>query len=264
LKSINWYWGLPVDSIAITIEPKILIAYPNAKEFADVLSIVSEIVDEVLINIDSQSFSIKALDPSKIAMLSINLPPEAFQEYRVSEEVSIGIAVSVLSKILKQLKKSDRITIAANNEHVEILVEGMSIRRYKFKNLEVIAEEAPELTPEYDVEASILSSPLRTTLSELTSISSTTGITAKDDTVLFFDYDTKKSIYRLTTTSGTVINLNIRKESTAAYDSEYLSKIIEMLKLSNIVELKYGSKAPLHLSIEFAGGRIEYFLAIKM
>ncbi|MEM2852340.1 MAG: hypothetical protein QW438_04015, partial [Ignisphaera sp.] len=81
---------------------------------------------------------------------------------------------------------------------------------------------------------------------------------------LFFDYDTKKSIYRLTTTSGTVINLNIRKESTAAYDSEYLSKIIEMLKLSNIVELKYGSKAPLHLSIEFAGGRIEYFLAIKM
>jgi len=249
--------------VGITIEPKILISYPIAKDFVEILSAVSEIVDEVLIRVDSQGFKVKALDPSKIALLSIALPPEGFQEFNVTEETSIGLAASVLSKILKQLKKSDRIVIAANNEYVEILIEGISIRRYKFKNLEVIAEEVPELTPQYDVEASILSSPLKTTLSELTSICSTIGITAKGDTMTFFDYDNKKSLYRLTTTAGTIINLNIKKESTVAYDAEYISKIIELLKLSNIVELKYGSEAPLYISIEFAGGKIEYFLAAK-
>ncbi len=247
----------------MTIEPKILISYPNAKDFADIISTVNELVDEVLVYIDPHSFKIKALDPSRIAMLSITLPPEAFQNYSVSEEIGVGLAVSTLSRVLKQLKKSDRITIAANNEYVEILVEGISIRRYKFKNLEVIAEEIPELTPHYDVEASVLSSPFRTTISELTSICSTIGITAKGDTLTFFDYDTKKSTYKLTTTAGTVINLDIKREAIAAYDSEYISKIIEILKLSNIVELKYGSEAPLYLSIEFSGGRIEYFLAPK-
>lgn len=247
----------------MTIEPKILISYPNAKDFTDIISTVNEFVDEILVHIDSHSFKIKALDPSRIAMLSIILPPEAFQNYSVSEEIGIGLAVSSLSKILRQLKKSDRITIAANNEYVEILVEGISVRRYKFKNLEVVAEEVPELTPQYDVEASVLSSPLKTTLSELTSICSTIGITAKGDTLMFFDYDTKKSTYKLTTTAGTIINLNIKKEAIAAYDSEYISKIVDILKLSNIVELKYGSEAPLYLSLEFSGGRIEYFLAPK-
>ncbi|MCS7111249.1 MAG: hypothetical protein N3D82_03120 [Ignisphaera sp.] len=250
--------------MSITIEPKILALYPSAKDFADVIDTVGKIVDEVLIYVDPHGFKIRALDPSRIAMLSINLPPEAFQEYSVSEEVGVGLAVSVLSRILKQLKKSDRITIAANNEYVEILIEGMSVRRYKFKNLEVIAEEAPELTAHYDVEASILSSPLRATLSELASICSTIGIAAKEDTLTFFDYDTRKSTYRLTTAAGTIINLNVKREASAAYDSGYVSKIVEVLKLSNLIELKYGAEAPLHLSMEFAGGRIEYLIAPKI
>lgn len=250
--------------MSISIEPKIIVLYPSAKEFADIVDTVSRIVDEILIHIDQHGFKIRALDPSRIAMLSITLPPEAFQEYSVSEEMGIGLPVSILSKMLKQLKKSDRITIAANSEYVEMLVEGMSVRRYKFRNLEVVAEEMPELSLNYDVEALALSSPLRTALSELTSMCSSIGVSAKGDTLTLFDYDTRKSSYRLSTAAGTIVNLSIRREASAVYDSGYISKVVEVLKLSNVAELKYGAEAPLNLSIEFAGGKIEYYLAQKM
>jgi len=240
-------------------------SYPSAKDFTDILKVLSEIVEEVLFTVDSKSLSVKALDPSRAAMMYILIPAEAFQEFRAEEELKIGLAVGNLSKVLKNLKKGDKITIGANEESVEILIEGTSIRRYKFRNIEVISEELPELSPQYDVEASALSTALRTVISELSSITSTIGITASKDTLIFVDLDTKKSSYKLATASGSLIALNIKKENvTAAYDSEYLSKVLDILRLGNIVDIKYGSEAPLYLSTEFSGGKAEYYLAAKI
>jgi len=240
-------------------------SYPSAKDFTDILKVLSEIVEEVLFTVDSKSLSVKALDPSRAAMMYILIPAEAFQEFRAEEELKIGLAVGNLSKVLKNLKKGDKITVGANEESVEILIEGTSIRRYKFRNIEVISEELPELSPQYDVEASALSTALRTVISELSSITSTIGITASKDTLIFVDLDTKKSSYKLATASGSLIALNIKKENvTAAYDSEYLSKVLDILRLGNIVDIKYGSEAPLYLSTEFSGGKAEYYLAAKI
>jgi len=252
-------------SVSLTIQPKVVFSYPSAKDFTDILKVLSEIVEEVLFTVDSKSLSVKALDPSRAAMMYTLIPAEAFQEFRAEEELKIGLAVGNLSKVLKNLKKGDKITIGANEESVEILIEGTSIRRYKFRNIEVISEELPELSPQYDVEASALSTALRTAISELSSITSTIGITASKDTLIFVDLDTKKSSYKLATASGSLITLNIRKENvTAAYDSEYLSKVLDILRLGNIVDIKYGSEAPLYLSTEFSGGKAEYYLAAKI
>uniref|UniRef100_A0A7C4FGS4 DNA polymerase sliding clamp n=1 Tax=Ignisphaera aggregans TaxID=334771 RepID=A0A7C4FGS4_9CREN len=252
-------------SVSFTIQPKVVFSYPSAKDFTDILKVLSEIVEEVLFTVDSKSLSVKALDPSRAAMMYILIPAEAFQEFRAEEELKIGLAVGNLSKVLKNLKKGDKITIGANEESVEILIEGTSIRRYKFRNIEVISEELPELSPQYDVEASALSTALRTVISELSSITSTIGITASKDTLIFVDLDTKKSSYKLATASGSLIALNIKKENvTAAYDSEYLSKVLDILRLGNIVDIKYGSEAPLYLSTEFSGGKAEYYLAAKI
>lgn len=252
-------------SVSFTIQPKVVFSYPSAKDFTDILKVLSEIVEEVLFTVDSKSLSVKALDPSRAAMMYILIPAEAFQEFRAEEELKIGLAVGNLSKVLKNLKKGDKITVGANEESVEILIEGTSIRRYKFRNIEVISEELPELSPQYDVEASALSTALRTVISELSSITSTIGITASKDTLIFVDLDTKKSSYKLATASGSLIALNIKKENViAAYDSEYLSKVLDILRLGNIVDIKYGSEAPLYLSTEFSGGKAEYYLAAKI
>jgi len=252
-------------SISFTIQPKVMFSYPSAKDFVDVLKTLSEIVEEVLFVVSPKGLSVKALDPSRVAMMFITIPAEAFQEFKAEDELKIGLAVGNLSKILKNLKKGDKITMGADEAAIEILIEGTSIRRYKFRNIEVVSEEVPELSPQYDVEASALSTALRTIISELSSMTSTIGITAFKDSLLFVDLDTKKSSYRLATTTGNLITLSVKKENvTAAYDSEYLSKVLSILHLGNIVDIKYGSEAPLYLSTEFSGGRAEYYLAAKI
>ncbi|MEM0047451.1 MAG: hypothetical protein QW464_01025 [Ignisphaera sp.] len=252
-------------SLSFTIQPAVVFSYPSAKDFTNILKTLSEIVDEVLFKVSEKGVNVKALDPSRVAMISITLPAESFQEFRAEKELSIGLAVGNLTKILKQLKKGDKLTIGANEESVEILVEGTSMRRYKFRNIEVVEEEIPELSPQYDVEASVLSSPFRTALSELASVTSTIGITATQDALTLLDFDSKRSTYKLTTASGNVISLNVKKENVVgAYDSEYVAKIEDILRLSNIIDVKFGSEAPLYISAEFSGGKAEYYLAAKI
>lgn len=251
--------------IHFSIEPMVLISYPSARDFTIVLKTISEIVDEVAIQISTSGVHVKALDPSRIAMLVVDLPPEAFQEFSVNEDMSIGLAVSNLVKIFKSLKKSDRLVIAANNEYIEILVEGTTGgRRYRFRNISILAEEMPKLNLVYDVEASILASPLKTLLKDLTDVVDTVGIEANNDVITFFDYDSKKYSFKLTSASGNILNLVIKKNMAVAYDSEYISKIIDLLSLSNIVDLRYGIEVPLSLSIEFSGGKATYYLASKV
>lgn len=251
--------------IPLTIEPKVLFAYPSARDFTKILKVLSEMVDETALLVDDGGVHVKALDPGRIAMLIVNLPPEAFQEFKVDESLSIGLAVSNLVKVLKNLKKGDRIVIAANEEYIEIVLEGASgARRYRFRNISVISEDVPELKPEFDVEASVLASPLKTALKEISDLAATVGITASNDAITLFDYDTKKSTFRLTTASGNVLSLTLKKEVTAAFDGEYLAKIVDIIGLGNIAELKYGAEAPLCMSVEFAGGKSLYYLAAKI
>lgn len=254
----------PLSSTGFTIEPKARFTYPSAKEFTTMLKTIADIVDEISFTVRKSGMTVKALDPGRVALLTVTLPPESFQEYNVEEELVIGLAVSNLVRILRRVGKGDRIVFAANEEYVEIAVEGALGRRYKFKNLEVLSEELPELAPQYDVRASLLSPPLRAALSELTAACSSIGVEANPETISFYDADSKKSVYRLTTASGAVISIDVKREANAVYDAEYVSKVIDVITLAHIVELEYGSEAPLHLAIEFAGGKAEYFLAQKV
>lgn len=253
-----------MSTVSLTIEPKIMFSYPSARDYTVILKTVAELVDETSIQVDSEGVHIKALDPSRIAMLMVNIPPEAFHEFKVDESISVGLVVSNLTKILRNLRTSDKMVVAANEEYIEIIIEGTSPRRYKFRNISVLAEEVPELKPEYDVETVVLASPLKTAISELSDITSTIGVSADNEALTLFDYDTRKSTYKLTTASGNVVNLSVKKSATVPYDSEYLAKATNILGLSNVADLKYGSEAPLYISLEFAGGKVAYYLAAKL
>jgi proliferating cell nuclear antigen len=253
-------------STLLTIQPKILFSYPSAKDFTNVLKTISEIVEEVLFEVSTSGLSVKALDPSRVALLRVELPAEAFQEFKAEQELKIGLAVGNLVKVLKNLKKGDKITIAANEEFVEVVVEGTTTRRYKFRNIEVMSEEVPEIKPEFDVEASATASVVRTIISELASLTSTIGLSATKDALVFIDLDTKKVSHRITQASGNLISLNLKKEEqiTVPYDSEYLSKIVDILRLGSVVDIKFGSEAPLYMALQFSGGKAEYLLAAKI
>jgi len=250
--------------LTFTIEPKVTLSYSAAKDVANIIKSAAELVDELAFTVTPESFKLVALDPSKIAMLIVELPPESFRDYKVPENLTIGVSASSILNILKHIKKSDVITIGANDEFVEIIVEGGLPRRYKTRNIAVAVEEVPQLDVEFDVMASVTTNSLKSAISELSALTQTVGIKASGDELLMYDYESKKSRYRFTSSAGSLISLTIKNEADVPFDSDYLSRVAPILSLGSVADVSFGREAPLRIYVSFAsGGSGTYYLASK-
>lgn len=239
------------------------VVHPGAKNLVSMLSSLSNVADEAELRFTERGLEIRALDPAKIALMEILIPSSAFIEYDVSAELRVGINLSSLIKILPRPKKGDRITLSANEEFHEFIIEGSIRSRYKFRNIEVALVEIPEINVEYDVHALILSRALSEAIKEL---EDSEGI---EFTVESPDYILMKALglnaqVKLSKVGGSVLELSISKPSKNTYDSDYLSKIDDALAVSEVTELSYGSDTPLFLYFKLVDETIvKYLLAPK-
>jgi proliferating cell nuclear antigen len=123
-----------------TISPFVSIAFADIKVPSTIVKTLKGIVDEVLITIDSGGFKLAALDPARVSMLLMEIPASAFLELRVERELSIGVSMQSLELTIEAAKKTDKYVLVSDGEFVEVIVEGLPTRRYKFRSIEIPKE----------------------------------------------------------------------------------------------------------------------------
>jgi proliferating cell nuclear antigen len=92
--------------------PDVRIIYPDAREFFFIMDAVAVLIEETSLVISSDGARIRALDPSRTAMVDLFMPREAFEEYPTGSEgdVRIGINFDDFKKLLSRVKKGDRLS----------------------------------------------------------------------------------------------------------------------------------------------------------
>ena len=253
-------------SISLTIEPIAKLIHIEAKAIATIISALSELVDEVAFEVLDKGVIIRALDPGKVALLEIELPPEAFIEYEVKTPVKVGLSVSDVKKVMKNIKKGDKFILAANEEFVELCIEGVPSRRYKFRNLEIASTEVPELQLEFPVKAVILADPLKAALSEVKGIAEAVEFKAEnEENLIVAEAEERRVEIKFSKTAGTLIELELSEPAKACYDVSYLEGVTGLARIASNVEVRFGTDMPLNLKFMLAGqGTINYLLAPRV
>ena len=77
-----------------------LLKLEHPKLFSDIISIISELVLEVRLRVNSEGMSIAAIDPANVAMVSFKMPKDGFSEYIVEKEEVLGIEHVMQSLLL--------------------------------------------------------------------------------------------------------------------------------------------------------------------
>ena len=67
-----------------------------------------------LISTITLGISLQAMDTSHVALVSLNLSMEGFEEYRCDSNVVLGVNIANLSKVMKLADPSDSITLQAD------------------------------------------------------------------------------------------------------------------------------------------------------
>ncbi|HWQ16519.1 MAG TPA: hypothetical protein VNL13_01625 [Sulfolobales archaeon] len=246
----------------VSIEPKISLVFSDVKVPKAIVDSLKGLVDEVLVTIDSNGFRLTALDPAKVSMLTLEIPSSAFLELRVDKELSLGLSMQNLELTLEEVKKNERYVLASDGEFVEVVVEGLPTRRFKFRSIE-LPSDIPSIDVQYDVDAIIGIDPFKLAIKDIASIGSYALLRAENEEALeIMEASTKKGLARLTRSSGALIDLRVNKPSSCSYEISYIEKILSLAKLASQLQVSFSNDSPLRLVFPLVmGGTATFYLA---
>ena len=91
---------------------------------------IKELVTDINLDISAGGISLQAMDSSHVALVTLNLSYEGFEEYRCDKPMTLGINLQDFSKILKMAQNNDILTLKAEeeNSYLNILFENKGMR----------------------------------------------------------------------------------------------------------------------------------------
>jgi len=240
-------------------------SFPDAREWRYIISSLAALIEEASFIATSEGLSLRALDPSRVAMVDLFVPREAFEEYELEgEKVTIGVNFNELEKVVKRGKADERIVFEIREGRLRITILGKAERRFSLPLLDIVSEELPTPKVTFTVNAKLLSDTLKEALSDAQLVSDYIRFEAEENNLwLKAQSDRGEVETRLSLEDGSLLEYDITEKAVASYSLEYLSDIVKKAdRVSDIAGLAFSSNKPIELTFEFTGGgRLRYYLA---
>lgn len=81
---------------------------------------IKDVVNNVNIEVNREGMSFQAMDLSHVALVTLSLKADGFQEYKAHKIYNLGIKLQNLHKILKCANPSDIITLECDEEPTQL------------------------------------------------------------------------------------------------------------------------------------------------
>jgi proliferating cell nuclear antigen len=214
-----------------------------------VVEAIKPIVDEAVFTATSDGITFRAMDASHVSLLDISWKRDGFLEYECNEEVTFGVRIDELLKLLRRIEKDTQVEISISDGEMQITTsEGKRTRNYKLRLLDTSKSETPVPKLSFNTRVTMLYDALVDALKDIDVISSVVEIYTNEAMIKFYGKgDTGDAEVVYWKDENTSIEMfNEVKESKSAYSLEYLLQMLNAVDTDNVI-LEYSSKMPLRL-----------------
>ena len=240
-----------------------LIVY-KVQRFKAILDVVNSVTDEVTLRIGPGGVKADLMDPSRVQLVQLELPPEFFDGYRFEEEHQVTFSLNAALKVMRTYKKDTEIAIALEESSLlfRSRVGGADVDK-RIPLLEPFDDEVPIPKITYTSRALINIPTLLTLVTDTTLISDTFSLKVTGD-LIHVGANGAAGAYDGTLEKGCdgLITIRAEKESIAIYTASYLMNILKDLnKITDTVDVSINTDAPIRLIPDLPCGRITVYLA---
>jgi len=224
----------------------------------DPINAISELVNDVKLNIDKDKIELVAIDPSNVAMIIFRLFSSAFVDYQVNSNVSIGVSLDSIKQVLKRAKPSDTVIIQLDDtkKKLKLQLRGETIRTFSISLLDLENKEQNIPDLKFKMKIEMNSSLFDEAIQDMDIISDSISLIAESNKlVIASEGNISEGSIEIAEDVGASISLNGNESFKARYSIEYLKKIVKGGKLSDKVVLQFDRDYPL---------RIDYLLKDKL
>ncbi|KAL9273079.1 Proliferating cell nuclear antigen-like protein [Drosera capensis] len=241
-----------------------------------VLESIKDLVNDANFDCSATGFSLQAMDSSHVALVALLLRAEGFEHYRCDRNLSMGMNLGNMAKMLKCAGNDDIITLKADDgsDTVTFMFESPNqdkISDFEMKLMDIDSEHLGIPEAEYHAIVRMPSAEFARICRDLSSIGDTVVISVTKEGVKFStrgDIGTANIVCRQNTTvdkpeDQTVIEMN--EPVTLTFALRYMNSFTKATPLSNIVTISLSSELPVVVEYKIAEmGYIRFYLAPKI
>ncbi|GAA5852875.1 hypothetical protein JCM3766R1_006141 [Sporobolomyces carnicolor] len=162
----------------------------QAELLKKILDAVKELVTDANFDCTDEGIKLQAMDNSHVALVSLNLAKSGFQEYRCDRDMSLGMSLTSLQKIIKCAANNDMVTLRAD-ESVDVLALLFEAKKqdrvgeYEMKLMDIDQEHLGIPDTVYDAEISLPATEFARIIRDLKELGESVKIEVSKDGVRF-------------------------------------------------------------------------------
>lgn len=162
----------------------------QAELLKKVLDAIKELVTDANFDCSDEGIKLQAMDNSHVALVSLNLAKSGFTDYRCDRDMSLGMSLASLQKIVKCAGNNDMVTLRADEslDVLALLFEAKKqdrIGEYEMKLMDIDAEHLGIPDTVYDAEIDLSSAEFARIIRDLKELGESVKIEVSKEGVRF-------------------------------------------------------------------------------
>jgi proliferating cell nuclear antigen len=224
---------------------------PDAMQVKNLFKTLSVLVDEATFKLTPQGLTLRAMDPSRVAMIDLAILRENCEEHLCAEEMKFCFSIErYLQKTLKNISKKDAIRIDIQTglvEKINTRLFGKLSRQFSMPLLEGSDEDVPTPKINFMYSAKLVLENVNTLFKDL---DDHVRIIGTQDGLTFEQIgDIENFTSTLKKGDDTVLDIEAKEDAKATYSVSYLKEILKALSsLTDIIELSYSTDMPIRIT----------------
>jgi proliferating cell nuclear antigen len=241
----------------------------DAKFLKDMMGAISILIDEATFNLAPEGIKLRAMDPSRVAMVDFEWPNTVFDEYTCSEPAKMCINITEMLKLLRRTGKDESVELALDEKtgRLKIIIKGKYTRTFNMPTLEAMEEEVPTPKVAFNIKAQTTTDGLREAIEDASLVSDHVRIEADNEKIVMnATGDLMGATIELQKGSDALLDLETKEPSKATFSLSYLSEIVKAaVTTSDVASLEFSTDMPIKLDFKQPKeGRLTYYLAPRI
>jgi proliferating cell nuclear antigen len=241
----------------------------DSKLLRDMITSISILVDEATFKLEPEGIKLRAMDPSRVAMVDFEWPKTVFEEYECTEPTKMCINITELLKLLKRAGKDEIVELSLDEktQHLQLKITGKHTRNFTMPTLEASDEEVPTPKITFNIKVKATTEGLSQAIEDAQLVSDHVRIEADPEKVVFnASGDLMGATISIQKGSDTLLDLEAKEPSKATFSLSYLSEIIKTASAtSDIATLEFSTDMPIKLDFQQAKeGKLTFYLAPRI
>lgn len=242
--------------------------YVEAQALKTFLKAIEPLANEVRLRISPDGVSVRAVDPSNVAMVVASIDRDGFESFEnFDEEIVVGINVDRLLNALKHVKKKEVVTIDLSDTKLSLKIGAL---KYTIPTIapEAIRKEPSDVRANLTTSVTLNARKLKEYVNLVSRISDQITLSSDEDN---FYVRAEGNLEELKVTLNKndydLFEFECRSPAESKFSVVYLKEFLKVVNdASDTVTVQIGRNMPLYLKLNLAEGKVnvEYLLAPRI